>query len=207
VVEKSQIIIVPNEIDKEQLGGVPMAGTTAWLALFENAQLKKGQSVLINGGSSGVGHFAIQIAKAYGATVTSVSSAKNMDFCRSIGADYTIDYQKEDFSKLNRKFDIVFDVVFNSSFNKVKNILTSKGCYIGTTPSLQLIFDIITFRRAKFVSVRPDTKVLTDIVRLMKNKEVTVHIDRVFPLEEVVEAHKYMETSRTVGKVIIKIEQ
>lgn len=103
-----------------------MAGTTVWLALIKEGKLKKGDKVLINGGSSGVGHLAIQIAKAYGAEVTSVSSTKNIEFCKRLGADNVISYQKESFLKLNRKFDVIFDVVFNASFKKTKHLLTKK---------------------------------------------------------------------------------
>lgn len=206
VVDASQVVVVPRALDSQQLAGMPMAATTAWQALFENAHLTAGQSVLVNGGSSGVGHFAIQIAKAYGAEVTSVSSGKNTAFCRRMGADTVIDYEKEDFSRLNRTFDVVFDVVFNTSYQRVKHLLTPTGCYIGTTPSLRLLSDIVFLRRAQFVAVRPNQKALADIVRLMEQGKVVTHIDRVFALDDIVEAHAYLQQSRTVGKVIVKVE-
>lgn len=205
ILTTKQAIKAPSNIPDEMLGGLALAGATAWQAFFENANLKKDDNVLINGGSSGVGHFAIQIAKAYGATVTSVSSGKNLDFCKSLGADKTIDYTKEDFTKLNDKFDIIFDVVFNASLKKVKNILNPKGIYIGTTPTLRLIMDKTFTNQAKFVAVRPNKKALTDLSRLMEDGLLTVKIDRIYNLEDIVEAHNYMEKSRTIGKVIIKI--
>ncbi len=200
-----QVVKAPSNIPNEQLGGLAMAGTTAWQALFENASLKAGDKVLINGGSSGVGHLAIQIAKAYGAQVTSVSSTKNIDFCKKLGADYTIDYTQEDFTTLDAKFDIIFDVVSNSSFKKVKKILKPKGIYIGTTPTPRLLIESLLTKQAKFVSVRPNKKALSDLSRLLEKGWLNVQIDQIYVLEEIVDAHKYMELSRARGKVIIKV--
>lgn len=207
ILKKNQIVKVLAELSKEQLGGLAMAGTTAWQALFVNAKLKKGDKVLINGGSSGVGHLAIQIAKAYGAVVTSVSSSRNIDFCKSIGADYTIDYSKTDFSKTNEKYDIIFDVVFNSSLSKVKSILTEQGVYIGTTPTPRMIFNMITNKHAQLVAVKPNVKALTDLVRLMREQRLEVKIDKIYKMSEIVEAHEDIEKSRTRGKLIIQINE
>jgi len=201
----TQAVKVSEHLPNEQLAGLAMAGTTAWQAFFENAKLKKGDKVLINGGSSGVGHVEIQIAKAYGANVTTVSSSRNLDFCRKLGADRTIDYTKEDFTKLDAKFDIIFDVVFNSSLKEVKNILKPSGVYIGTTPSPKLVLDIILTKKAKFVAVRPNKKALVDLVRLMDEGLLSINVDKIYNLDQIVEAHKYIEKSRTKGKVIIKI--
>jgi NADPH:quinone reductase-like Zn-dependent oxidoreductase len=201
----NQFIKAPTNITDEQLGGLGMAGVTAWQALFENAALKANDKVLINGGSGGVGHMAIQIARAYGAEVTSVSSKSNFDFCKKMGADYTIDYATEDFTKRNKKFDIIFDVVFNSSYSKVKNILEPNGIYIGTTPSLELIKDTFFTKSAKFVAVQPNRKALNDLARLITNNLLLIKIDKIFNLNEIIEANKYVEKSRTIGKVIIKI--
>jgi NADPH:quinone reductase-like Zn-dependent oxidoreductase len=207
ILSANQFIKAPTNIPDEQLGGLGMAGVTAWQALFEKAALKPGDKVLINGGSGGVGHMAIQIAKAYGAEITSVSSKSNFGFCKEMGADYTIDYATEDFTKNNKKFDIIFDVVFNSSYSKVKNILKPNGIYIGTTPSLELIKDILFTKRAKFVAVQPNKNALNDIARLIINNSLLVKIDKIFNLNEIVEANKYVEKSRTKGKVIIEIDK
>jgi NADPH:quinone reductase-like Zn-dependent oxidoreductase len=205
ILTTNQFIKAPENIADEQLGGLGMAGVTAWQGLFEKAALKSGDQVLINGGSGGVGHMAIQIAKAYGAEVTSVSSKSNFEFCKKIGADYTIDYKTEDFTKKNKKFDIIFDVVFNSSFSKVKNILKPNGIYIGTTPSLELIKDIFFMKSAKFVAVQPNKTALNDLARLITNNSLLIKIDKIFDLNEIIEANRYVERSRTIGKVIIKI--
>ena len=205
ILKPNQLTIAPNNIPDEQLGGLSMAGTTAWQAFFKNTKIKMGDKILINGGSSGVGHLAIQIAKAYGAFVTSVSSTKNLDFCKLLGADKTIDYTQQDFTMQTEKYDVIFDVVFNSSLKNVKKILKPNGVYIGTTPTVRLLYDAITGKQAKFVSVNPNSEALKDLVRLIENKQLYVHIDKIFGMEEIVEAHKYIEKSRTRGKLIIKI--
>lgn len=203
----TQAVKVPEYLPNQQLAGLAMAGTTAWQAFFENAKLKEGDKVLINGGSSGVGHIAIQIAKAHGANVTTVSSNRNIEFCRKLGADRTIDYAKENFTELDTKFDIIFDVVFNSSLKEVKNILKPNGVYIGTTPSLRLLLDILLTNKAKFVAVRPNKKALAALVRLMDEGLLSINVDKVYDLEQIVEAHKYIEKSRTRGKVIVSVSE
>lgn len=207
ILKTSQVIKVPDGIDDRQLGGLAMAGTTAWQALFENAKLKHGQKVLINGGSSGVGHLAIQIAKAHGAEVTSVSSRRNFELCKSLGADRLIDYATEDFRISTHTYDIIFDVVFNASLASVKDILNDNGVYIGTSPKLRLLKDVLFTKNAKLVTVRPNTDALNSLVSLMVQKKLMVRIDKLCLLDEIVAAHKMMESSRTRGKIIMKIAE
>ncbi|KXX70933.1 NAD(P)-dependent alcohol dehydrogenase [Flammeovirga sp. SJP92] len=204
-VKTNHVVRIPDGIDLKNIGGLPMAGTTAWLALLKNGKLKKGDKVLINGGSSGVGHLAIQIAKAYGAEVTSVSSSKNLAFCKALGADHVISYQEQDFLNSSQKYDIIFDVVFNASLKKTKHLLTQKGTYIGTTPSPTMIKEMLCSKHAEFVAVKPHQEALADLMKLIEQQKLQVKIDREFILENIVEAHQYMEQSRAVGKVIIKM--
>ncbi|PQL91714.1 NAD(P)-dependent alcohol dehydrogenase [Apibacter adventoris] len=202
----NQCITVNSAMDLKELAGIPMAGVTAWISLIEKAKLRKGQSVLINGGSSGVGHLAIQLAKAYGAEVTSVSSGKNELFCRQLGADHTINYETENFRESSKKYDIIFDVVSNTSVNEIKPILNPRGYFIDTNISFSLIKDMLLYpSKVKFVYVYPYKKALTDLYRLVEEKKIHVHIDKIFTLNQIVDAHKYAESSRTTGKVIIKI--
>lgn len=211
VLKNNQYCLAPHEISFIELAGIPMAATTAWQALLENAHLVSGAHVLINGGSSGVGHYAIQIAKAYGANVTAVCSQKNFEFCSSLGADTLIDYQKEDFTNKETQYDIIFDVVSNRSIEQVKHIMKWNAVYIGTTPTPTLLLSILkssfTSKKAKFVSVRPNTKALCDILHLMEEGRLITKIDKIFNLSEIVEAHRYSELSRTCGKVIIQINE
>ncbi len=206
VLKTDNIVKIPNEIPPKEVAGIPMAGTTAWLALMKLGGLKKNDKVLINGGSSGVGHLAIQIAKAYGAEVTSVSSTKNLDFCKKLGADFTISYQDENFLELPSTFDIIFDVVFNVSYHQTQHLLSQSGIYIGTTPTANMIKELIRYKRAKFVAVHPNKEALQDLMDLMHEKKLKVAIDKKFLLSDIVNAHDYIEESRTVGKVIINVE-
>lgn len=204
ILNKGQFITISPQLNIAELAGLPMAGVTAWLALIKKAKVRKGDKVLINGGSSGVGHIAIQLAKYYGAEVTSISSRKNQEFCKKIGADYTINYQDTDIMALDERFDIVFDVVANLSIKKVDKILASKGCYINTNISLRLIVDMIFHRNVKFVYVSPRIDGFTELYNLVKSQKMGIHIDRTFLFSDIIAAHQYAEQSRTIGKVIIK---
>lgn len=205
VMKANKLVKIPDEIALQQVAGLPMAGITAWLALVKLGNVLPGDHVLINGGSSGVGHLAIQIAKAYGAEVTSISSTKNIAFCKALGADHVISYQKDNFLQQPSKFDIIFDVVFTASYSKTKHLLSTKGVYIGTTPTPKMIQEMLRFKQAKFVAVQPNKEALGDLINLMQTQRLKVKIDRKFNLHHIVEAHKYMELLRTTGKLILKI--
>lgn len=199
-------IKIDPSVDEMTFAGLPMAASTAWMALVNNGKIKQGDKVLINGGSSGVGHYAIQIAKRFGAEVTAVTSGKNESFCRELGADYTVNYQNEKFTDKAEQYNIIFDVVFNSSFHKIKSILAPNGIYIDTNMSLSLMKDLLIHKQVKFVSVHPDRKVLQEIVRMAETGELRTYVAKVFLMNDIAKAHKEMEHSRTVGKIIIKID-
>lgn len=206
VLSIEQFVVIPSTENLKEIAGLPMAGVTAWMALVQKANIREGQKVLINGGSSGVGHLAIQLAKIYGAEVTSISSGRNEEFCRSIGADHTINYQEKKISSLDKKYDIIFDVVSNSCIKEVKPILNNKGVYVDTNISLPLVKDMIFNSHVKFVYVHPHVEALTELLNLVMAKKLKVHVDKAFKMEEIVEAHRYMEKSRVVGKVIIEFD-
>lgn len=206
VLNEGQFITISPQMNIIELAGLPMAGITAWLALTKKAKIKKGDKVLINGGSSGVGHIAIQLAKYYGAEVTSISSRKNQEFCMKLGADYTISYQDTDIVTLEKQFDIVFDIVANLPIIKVNQILASKGYYINTNISLRLIVNMIFCRGIKFVYASPRIDGFTELYKLIKSQKIRVHIDRIFLFNDIIAAHQYVERSRTTGKVIISMQ-
>lgn len=206
VISTENAVCIAKQISLEQLAGLPMAGTTAWQALFEIGKIEKDQEILINGGSSGVGHLAIQLAKSVGAKVTSVSSSRNLEFCKKIGADYVINYETEDFTKLNKEYDLIFDVVNNRSFKSVNRVLSKTGKYIGTTPTFRLIKDIIFSKRAHFVAVRPDKAILIDLIKKMTNNSLKVYIEKTYSIDNIIEAHKHIESNRVRGKIIVKVE-
>lgn len=205
ILAKGEFVKNDANINPIQLAGIPMAGTTAWKALSKIAQVKKGDKVLINGGSSGVGHIAIQLAKLYGAEVTSVSSAKNEEFCRRIGADYTINYETYDFSYSDKKYGIIFDVISNFSMKNIKANLAKDGIYIATVISHSLIIKMLMSRKIKFVYVHPNTVALNELLSRAKEGKLSVNNDKIYPFSQIIKAHEYAEKSRTIGKIIIEI--
>lgn len=206
IINAGYAIKIDPSADETIFAGLPMAASTAWMALVSLGKIKQGDKVLINGGSSGVGHYAVQIAKYYGAEVTAVTSGKNEAFCRELGADNTVNYQNEKFTEKAEHYNIIFDVVSNSSFHAIKPVLAPNGIYIDTNMSLSLIKDLLIHKQVKFVSVHPDRKVLQEIVQMAETGKLKTHVAKVYPINDVIEAHKEMEQSRTVGKIIMKID-
>src|SRR6266403_3215372 len=129
--EERAVVLKPANVTFEQAASVPIAGITALQALRDKGRIHPGQKVLINGGSGGVGTFAVQIAKSFGAEVTGVCSTRNLDMVRSIGADHIIDYTREDFTNNGQHYDLIFDLVANHSFSARRRVLSPKGIYIG----------------------------------------------------------------------------
>jgi NADPH:quinone reductase-like Zn-dependent oxidoreductase len=176
------------------------------------AKIKEGQSVLINGTTGAIGSAAVQIIKHLGAEVVAVCDTKNVDLVKSLGADMVIDYKKEDFTKLNRKFDVVFDAVGKSSFGKCKRLLKEKGIYMSTelgymaqNPFLAMITPLFGGKKLLFpipTISKEDVNYLKDLVVSGKFKPV---IDKAYSLNEIVEAHKYVQSGMKTGNVIISI--
>ena len=193
---------------------MPIAAFTALQGLRDAGKIQSGQKVLINGASGGVGTFAVQIAKSYGAEVTGVCSTKNLDMVRSIGADHVIDYTKEDFTKNGQHYDLIFDAVANHSVSEYKRALSPKGiCVIIGFSTLSHMFQTMLMGSLvsggkKFVSItaKSNKKDLDFIKELLENGKIVPVIDRIYPLDEVPEALRYLEEGHARGKVIIKIE-
>jgi NADPH:quinone reductase-like Zn-dependent oxidoreductase len=216
------LVIKPANVTFEQAGAVAWAGFTALQGLRQG-NIRPGQKVLINGATGGVGTFAVQIAKSFGAEVTGVCSTGKMDLVRSLGADHVIDYTKEDFTKGDRRYDVIFDNVNNHSFSDRRRVLTPNGiCVIagiggaGLHPEAwERIVGILKtkllsrFVRQKFVGYgtttnKEDLKLLSD---LMQTGKVTPVIDRTYKLSETAEAMRYFEDGHARGKVVITVEQ
>src|SRR3989440_5410323 len=212
----------PANLTFEQAAAVPMAGYVALQALRDHGKVKAGQKVLINGASGGVGTFAVQIAKSLGAEVTGVTSTRNVDLIRSIGADHVIDYTKQDFTKTDQRYDLIYDMVNNHSFSERRQILSPNGIcvMVGLGGSgwhdenwSRLGGALTTLVRSRFVNQkfvfflanmnRSDLKVLAD---LMESGKVTPVIDRTYKLSEVPQALTYLEQGHARGKVVIKID-
>jgi len=217
----NKIALKPDDITFEQAAAVPIAGITALQGLRDTGHLKAGQKVLINGASGGVGTFAVQIAKAYGAEVTAVCSTRNVELVRSLGADHVIDYTKEDFAQSNQQYDLIYDNVADRPLLSFRHLLTPTGIYLlvgGGGPAESRAFlgpvrNIIKagvlswFVKHKFFTFlasinEPDLAVLN---KMMEAKTVTPVIDRTYPLSEVPAAMRYVEAGHARGKVIILV--
>ncbi|MBZ5722269.1 MAG: NAD(P)-dependent alcohol dehydrogenase [Acidobacteriia bacterium] len=211
---ESALVTKPNNLTFEQATAVPVAALTALQGLRDKGQIQPGQKVLINGAAGGVGTFAVQIAKSFGADVTGVCSARNVDMVRSIGADRVIDYTLEDFTKSGQRYDLILDCVGNHSLSACRRVLNPNGiCVIAGAPKEPRIFltralaapVLSRFVSQKFVMFiaklrKEDLTIMHD---LMKAGKVRPVIDKCYRLSEVPEATRYLEEGHVRGKVVI----
>lgn len=216
--QKSALVRKPAGLTFEQAAALPMAATTALQGLRDAGQLKPGQRVLINGASGGVGTFAVQIAKAFGAHVTAVCSTTKVDTARSLGADEVIDYTREDFTRRGERYDLILDVAATGPLSARLHVLEPTGTLVGVgsadgygTASLlaglletavrsRFGTQMIPFFLAK--SSKEDLLVLKDLIEAGKVRPV---IDRTYPFGEIAEAIRYLEEGHARGKVVITI--
>jgi NADPH:quinone reductase-like Zn-dependent oxidoreductase len=204
----------------EQAAAVPLAGNTALMGLRDLAQVQPGQQVLINGASGGVGTFAVQIAKAFGAEVTGVCSTRNMELVRSIGADHVVDYTREDFAGTARRYDVVFDLVGNRSLSDCRRALTPGGTLVlsggGVSRGGSLVGPLGLIVRGATVSrfvrhrilvltVTPSAENLVTLRDLVESGRVAPVIDRTYPLSKAAEAIRYLEMEHARAKVVIVV--
>ena len=200
----------PGNLTFDEAAAVPLAGLAALQGLRDLGKIQSGQHVLINGASGGVGSFAVQIAKAYGARVTAVASHHSVDFVKNLGADRVIDYRLQDFTQSDARYDLIFDAVASRSFRECTSILAPTGVYVSTLPSAgtilrMVIGPIVRGQRARLLTVRArgvDLEVLTQLIEAGK---VRPYIDRIFPLPKTAEAHAYSETGHARGKLVIHV--
>ena len=216
------IVMKPANITFEQAGSVGVAGVTALQGLRDKGHIQAGQKVLVNGASGGVGTFAVQIAKAFGAEVTGVCSTRNVDLVKSIGADHVIDYTKEDFTKTDQRYDMIYDLVSNHSFSERRQILTPNGICVlagiggaGFHPESwgRILGNFKTAFQSKFTSqkfvtyiaklTKDDLNVLRD---LMQSGKVAPVIDRTYKINQTQDAVRYLEEGHARGKVVITTE-
>jgi NADPH:quinone reductase-like Zn-dependent oxidoreductase len=209
-VECDQLGRAPSSVGLEAAAAVPLAAQTALQALRNDAKLRSGQRALINGASGGVGVFAVQIAKILGAHVTAVCSERNVDLVRDLGADEVIDYNQTELTNIAARYDLFFDVFGNYAFDRVKHLLESDGTYVHTIPSGRIIQDIARtlFRkkRAKLVIVKSRRSQLDWLREQIDAARIRVVVDRTFSLSEAADAHRYMETKRARGKVVLHVD-
>lgn len=196
--------IMPEGIDFPKMASVPIAGVTALQALITHGQLKEGESVFINGSSGGVGHFAVQIAKAYGAKVTAVCSSKNIGFVKTLGADQVIAYDKENIHQHDGKYNLIIDTHGNLSHKDYKR-MGQRGVMVGFTTMGLLISVLINTTFSKFpltqFTAEANTKDLNTLATLIQDRKIKVHIEKIYSYNEIPEALRYIEAMHTKGKV------
>jgi NADPH:quinone reductase-like Zn-dependent oxidoreductase len=219
---ETKLVLKPANLTFEQAAGVGVAALTALQGLRDTGKIQAGQKVLINGASGGVGTFAVQIAKSFGAEVTGVCSTKNLDMVRSLGADHVIDYTKEDFTKGDQRYDLILDNVGNQPLSGFRRALTPKGIcvlvggggpndghWIGAVSRPIKAFLYSPFVSQKFVFfIAEITKEDLTIMRdLMESGKVTPVVDKTYPLNQTADAIRYLEQGHARGKVIITMAQ
>lgn len=201
--------IIPDGASYLDMACLPIAGLTALQALITHGQLKEGETVLINGSSGGVGHFAVQIAKAYGANVTAICSSRNVDFVKSIGADEVIAYDKENIHLHNEKYDLVIDTNGNLNFADYTR-MGKRGIMIGFTTMGHMIGVSLKKSFSKFpliqFTAQPNNEDLNTLSKLVEEGKIKPHIEKTYPFAETAKAIEYIEAMRTRGKVAISWE-
>ena len=183
------------------------------LALIGTAKLQSGQDVLVNGATGAIGSAAVQLLKTMGAEVTAVCGAEHMELVRGLGADRVIDYTAEDFTRDERRYDVVMDAVGKSSFGRCRRLLKPGGLYLSTdlgplsqNPVLALVTPLFGGRRVRFPIPRQDQGTVTYLKERIESGAFRPLIDRRYRLDQIVEAYRYVETGRKVGSVVITID-
>lgn len=209
--ENSLIAPKPDNMSYEEVATIPYGALTA-LNLLRKMDIKAGQKVLINGASGGIGSFAVQLAKSYGADVTGVCGSQRVDMVKALGADKVIDYTKEDFTQNGETYDLIFDVIRKSSFARVKNSLTQNGRYLLASFKMKQLFQMLwtsRFSKKKVVCAISGENLqdLLHIKDLIEDGTIKTVIDRCYPLEQTADAHRYIESGDKKGHVVVTVAQ
>jgi NADPH:quinone reductase-like Zn-dependent oxidoreductase len=216
---EDSLVLKPANVTFEEAAGVPVAGMTALQALRDKGHVQPGQKVLINGASGGVGTFAVQIAKSFGAEVTGVCSTRNLDKARSLGADHVVDYTQEDVTKSGQSFDVIIAVNGYHSILDYRRALSPKGIYVfvGGSKVVTQLFQTMLLgplisragsKKMGFMGIaKINQKDLTFLKELLEARKVVPVIDRSYALTEVSEAYHYFEEGHAKGKVVITLER
>ena len=215
-VPENVLVSKPANITFEQAAAVPMAAVTALQGLRNKGQIQTGQKVLINGASGGVGTFAVQIAKSFGAEVTAVCSTGKMSMVRSIGADHVVDYTQENFTQNGRCYDLILAANGYHPISDYKQALNPQGTYVCTGGTMPQIFQSILLgplmsmsgnKKMGNLAAKPDQKDLAFMKELLEVGKVVPVIDRCYPLNETAEALRYLGEGHAKGKVVITVAQ
>jgi NADPH:quinone reductase-like Zn-dependent oxidoreductase len=209
--EAGTVALKPSNLSYEEAVTLPYGAIMA-TSLLGKANIQRGQKVLINGASGGIGSMAIQLAKHFGAEVTGVCSTPRLEFVKSLGADKVIDYTKEDFTQNGETYDLIFDILGRSSFSKLKRSLKPNGIYLLASfkmkALLQMLWTSLTGSKQKvvcaFANETPESLVF--VKKLVEEGKVKAIVDKSFPMEQAADAHRYVEQGRKQGNVVIAIQ-
>ncbi|MDB5396908.1 MAG: Alcohol dehydrogenase zinc-binding domain protein [Rhodospirillales bacterium] len=206
IVKQKEAARKPSSLDHVMAAAVPLAGLTAWQGLFRHGGLEAGQRVLIHGGAGGVGHFAIQLAKAKGAYVVTTVSKDNIDFARQLGADEVIDYKNERFEHKVSGMDMVFDLVAGETQDRSWGVLKKGGILVSTLtpppPEKAAKYGV----RGMRYTVKESGAELAEIAALIDAGKVVPHVARTYPLNEAAAAHEFLEKGSITGKIVLVVE-
>jgi NADPH:quinone reductase-like Zn-dependent oxidoreductase len=216
--EDRAVVLKPANVTFEEAAAVPVAALTALQGLRDKGQIQPGQKVLINGASGGVGTFAVQIAKAFGAEVTGVCSTRNVDLVRSIGADHVIDYTREDFTRSDRRYDLMLDVAGSRSWSECRRVLNPQATLVivGAPKGNRLIGPLSHIVKVRLAALRSSQKVVFFIAKfnkpdmvvlgeLLEAGKVRPVIDRRYELSDTADAFRYMGEGHAQGKIVITV--
>jgi NADPH:quinone reductase-like Zn-dependent oxidoreductase len=213
LVEEQKAALKPQHLSFADAASIPVAGLTAYKTFHEHAKLLAGQRVLINGASGGVGSFAVQMAKAIGATVVATCSESNNEFVRAFGADQILDYGQIDITRLEEKFDCIFDASAKLDFSKIKHLLTKNGSYVTTVPNADMVLGFLSTvvlpgKKVYLVNAGIGARIsqeLTEIGALFGRAKVRPVITHTVSFQELAQAHKQAEAGHNRGKTVILV--
>jgi NADPH:quinone reductase-like Zn-dependent oxidoreductase len=209
--ENGLLAIKPANLTYEEAATVPYGALTA-LNLLRKMNIQRGQKVLINGASGGIGSAAVQLAKYYGAEVSGVAGTPRLEYMKSLGADKVIDYTKEDFTKNGEIYDLIFDILGRSSFSSCKNSLNENGRYLLASFKLKQLLQMLWTSKigSKKVICALSGENIEDLLfikKLVEDGKIKSVIDKCYPLEQTAEAHRYIEVGHKKGSVVINLKQ
>ncbi len=205
VAKESEVALKPKAVTYEQAAAIGAAGSTAWEALVDRARLSAGQTVLIHGGSGGVGHFAIQIAKARGANVIATASTPNQELLKHLGTDVGIDYTKQKFEDVAKDVDVVLDSVGNDTLTRSYGVVKKGGIIVSIVDEPDKAALDAHGIRGTTLRASPKANVLEELAQLIDSKKITPFVSQILPLTEVARAHEQIATRHTRGKIVLKI--
>src|SRR3989449_7556343 len=214
--KQNRIALKPTNRSFEETAAVPIAGLTALQALRNHGHIKPGQRVLVNGAGGGVGTFAVQIAKSFGAEVTAVTNTGNLDLVRSLGADHVVDYTKEDYTKKGQRYDLICDIGASHSISEYKRVMNPNGIFVLVGMRDVIIRRLLSFvirarlsrgdKKFRFFVAKSNSEDLVTLKELMEAGKIMPLIDRRYPLGETAQAIRYFEEGHTRGKIVITMD-